>query len=86
MMDFLSYMPMFFISMIPIVGILTTHQRKMAEMIMERESRRYDSEGLRNEVMHLNQVIRQQQAAIDELSRNSLMASYNGDEAPRISA
>ncbi|HEY0866217.1 MAG TPA: hypothetical protein VGE01_02495 [Fimbriimonas sp.] len=58
------------IFMIPIVAILTTHQRKMAELMHRNPSQQYNPEiaALRQEVMELKQLIYQQSIAMDNLT------------------
>jgi len=58
MENLLSYLPMVLLALIPLVVILTAHQRRMARIVMERETRGRETDGLRNEVMHLQQVLK----------------------------
>ncbi len=78
MMDYLRYAPMFLVFLIPIIAMLTTHQRQMAKLMLDRESRHHDGEGLRNEIMHLQQVVRSQALAIEKLqNRQTEQERYN---------
>lgn len=78
MMDYLRHAPMFLVFMIPIVAMLTAHQRKMAKIMLDRDSRHHDGEGMRNEIMHLQQVVRFQAQAIEQLqNRQTEQERYN---------
>src|SRR5687768_6650921 len=56
------------IFMIPIVAILTSHQRKMAEIVHSRkQTDSSDIDALRREVYELKQLIHQQAIAVDNL-------------------
>jgi hypothetical protein len=54
--------------MIPIVAILTAHQRKMAEIIHQKASTQPgEIEALRREIYELKQLVHQQAIAMDSL-------------------
>lgn len=58
------------IFMIPIVAILTSHQRKMAELLHGSGQQLLPSpeiEALRREVLELKQIVHQQTIAIDSI-------------------
>jgi len=61
---------------IPIAGILTHHQRKMAEMIHNRNQEnnpqmQSEIHQLRQEVSYLREMLNEQQIALDDLRNNS---------------
>ncbi len=62
--------------MIPIVAILTHHQRKMAELLHgNRQSANLSNaevEGLRREVQEIKQILHEQTIAIDSLKQSAL--------------
>jgi len=63
--------------MIPIVAILTTHQRRMAELIHGSRQNAISStelEMLRREVQELKQIVHQQTIAMDGINRRELPA------------
>lgn len=63
------------IFMIPIIAILTHHQRKMAELIHGNKGNantQAEFEALRREVQELKEVVHQQTLAIDNISRYQL--------------
>ena len=53
---------------VPIVWILTVHQRRMAEIIHRGRGQANDSEALANELRELRQAVHQQTIAMDSLS------------------
>ena len=57
--------------MIPIVAVLTSHQRKMAEIIHSRPIRNVETDNeiaaLRGEVFELKQLVHQQTIALDNM-------------------
>ena len=55
------------IFMIPIIGILTNHQRKMAELMHNKAGNAGDIEALRREIYELKQLVHQQAISIDNL-------------------
>jgi len=60
-----------FIAAIPITGILTHHQRKMAELLNRPGARNSDPDTiarLAHEVSELRQLVAQQAIALDDLS------------------
>ena len=60
------------IFMIPIIAILTSHQRKMAELLhgsRQNNLPNADVEMLRREVQELKQIVHQQTIAIDNLKQ-----------------
>jgi len=60
----------FLIFLIPIIGILTSHQQKMAKIIRERDAGQSDSGellALRAELNRLTQAVHQNTIAIDSL-------------------
>jgi hypothetical protein len=72
--------------LVPIVWILTSHQRKMAELIHGNQSRRpvLQNEGLETEVRDLKQIVYQQSIAIDAIS-TKLDQISNTDVQSRMS-
>lgn len=63
------------IFMIPIIAILTHHQRKMAELMHGNRvngNSNGELEALRREVQELKEVVHQQTLAIDNISRYQL--------------
>jgi hypothetical protein len=56
--------------MIPIVALLTTHQRKMAEIIRDQNASAHSHEiaALRQEIRELKQILHQQTIALDGMS------------------
>ncbi|MBC8065954.1 MAG: hypothetical protein H7Y17_14065 [Chlorobia bacterium] len=63
------------IFMIPIIAILTSHQRKMAELIHGNRANgntNGEIEALRREVQELKQLVHQQTLQIDSISRYQL--------------
>ena len=71
---------------IPIVAILTAHQRKMAEIVHSRkQTNSGDIEALRREVYELKQLIHQQAIAVDTLlTRHAPTASSPVDVVRRL--
>lgn len=66
--DVLPFMIPLVIFMIPIVAILTSHQRKMAELLHGSRQQQLPSpeiDALRREVLELKQIVHQQTIAID---------------------
>ena len=61
--------------MIPIIAILTAHQRKMAEIIHRGQSQGNSDEiaALRNEVARLTQAVHQNTIAIDSLAHGQAL-------------
>ncbi len=75
MKDILPFVIPIIIFMIPIVAILTHHQRKMAELIHGNKGNantQAEIEVLRQEIQELKQVVHQQTLAIDNISRYQL--------------
>lgn len=64
--------------LIPLVAILTTHQRKMAELLHGKRGQlpNPDVDFLRKEVAEVRELLHQQMIAIDNLTRTG--ASMNG--------
>lgn len=60
------------IFMIPIIAILTAHQRAMAEIMHSRKGEPSEIAALRQEVMELKQLLHQQAIAIDNLSTRQI--------------
>lgn len=75
--DVLPYLIPIIIFMIPIVAILTTHQRKMAELVHRNPAPNSNGEidALRREVQELKEIVHQQTLAIDNISRYQLPAN-----------
>lgn len=75
--DVLPYLIPIIIFMIPIVAILTTHQRKMAELVHRNPTPNSNGEidALRREVQELKEIVHQQTLAIDNISRYQLPAN-----------
>lgn len=72
---------------VPIVWILTVHQRKMAEIIHRGRGNASDSEALASELRELRQAVHQQTIAMDSLSsdiRNTLQAPPREPLAARL--
>lgn len=83
MNDVLPYLIPIIIFMIPIVAILTHHQRKMAELIHGSKGQGHSGqeiEALRREVQELKQIVHQQTLAIDNISRYQLPSSTSQDK------
>lgn len=55
------------IFMIPIIAILTAHQRRMAEIVHSRKGEPNEIAELRREVLELKQLIHQQAISIDNM-------------------
>lgn len=56
----------------PIIAILTTHQRKMAELMRSQQSlpaANPETQALRQEIRELKQLVHEQSIAIDNLAR-----------------
>jgi len=76
------------IFMIPIVAILTSHQRKMAQLIHGQGERRADLTpivadrvaGLEREVAELRDLVRRQTIALDDLRAAPPSVAAGGDE------
>jgi hypothetical protein len=70
------------IFMIPIIAILTNHQRRMAELIHgnRNNASNGDIEALRREVQELKQIVHQQTLAIDNISRYQLPSSTSQEK------
>lgn len=64
--------------MIPLVAILTTHQRKMAELMHGKRGQlpNPEVESLRKEMAEVRQLLHQQMIAIDNIARTN--SSLNG--------
>ncbi len=79
--DILPYIIPMIIFMIPIVAILTTHQRKMAEIMHKNNNTvpNPELEALRQEVKELKDIVHQQTLAIDNISRYQLPQASNQD-------
>lgn len=76
--EVLPYLIPIIIFLIPIIAILTNHQRKMAELIHGSKGNPNSAgeiEALRREVQELKQVVHQQTLAIDNISRYQLPSS-----------
>ncbi len=75
------------IFLIPIIAILTAHQRKMAELIHGKENSQQNPEvaALRHEVYELKQLIHQQAIAIDNLTSQNVRSMPPNDIQQRIS-
>jgi hypothetical protein len=73
------------IFMIPIIAILTSHQRKMAELIHRGSGENNNTNaliaGLQREVYELRQMVNQHAVALDDLGMNR---SLPNTEAPAI--
>jgi len=70
--DVLPFFIPIVIFMIPIIAILTSHQRKMAELLHGSRQNNLPSpevEMLRREVQELKQIVHQQTIAIDNLKQ-----------------
>ena len=57
-----------FVFLIPIIAILTAHQRKMAQIIHGNQQNRQFDQNVSAEVNELKQLVYQQSIAIDQLS------------------
>lgn len=75
MQDVLPYLIPIVVFMIPIIAILTTHQRKMAELIHRNPNPNGEIDALRREVQELKEIVHQQTLAIDNISRYQLPAT-----------
>ena len=69
-MPHLALMIPIIIFMIPIIAILTHHQRQMAEIVHRRGPQPADLELLRREVQELKQLVHQQAIAMDTFMEN----------------
>jgi hypothetical protein len=72
--------------LIPLVVILTSHQRKMAEMIHGKRTQlpNPEVETLRKEMAEVRELLHQQMIAIDNLSRiNAPLNGHNSDDSVR---
>ncbi len=71
--------------MIPIVAILSHHQRRMAELIHQRNpainSHSGQIEALRQEVSELKQLVHQQMIAVDNMASGQRKAMGKGEPA-----
>lgn len=66
--------------MIPIIAILTSHQRRMAELIHGNRHNQNSSaeiDMLRRELQEVKQLVHQQTLAIDSLTRYQLPSAEN---------
>lgn len=82
MNDVLPYLIPLAVMLIPIIAILTTHQRRMAELIHGNQANNTSSEieALRREVQDLKQIVHQQTLAIDNISRYQLPSSASQEK------
>jgi hypothetical protein len=78
--DVLPLLIPFVVFLVPIVAILTHHQRKMAELYHGNRQPLPDQsvEALKHEIAELKQVVHQQTVAIDSLSRPQGLSSPEG--------
>lgn len=83
MNDVLPYLIPIILFMIPIIAILTSHQRKMAELIHGNRANgntNGEIEALRREVQELKQIVHQQTLAIDNISRYQLPSNTSQEK------
>jgi len=69
--------------MIPIVAILTSHQRKMAQIIHGNQQKAEQNSAVSAEVNELKQIVYQQSIAIDQIS-TKLDRMSGGDMQQRL--
>lgn len=65
---------------IPIVAILTAHQRKMAQLIHGTQGPREEVEALRREVTELRNLVYQQAIKLDSLSGSQVQSLTIGQD------
>jgi dsDNA-specific endonuclease/ATPase MutS2 len=75
---------------IPVVAILTYHQRKMTELIHgkanQQQSLQVESQRIENEVRELRQLVHQQTIAIDDIRKklDALGARHSDEMTQRL--
>lgn len=79
----LAMLPAVLVFMIPIIAILTAHQRKMAEL-MHRPQQNPQADQLSNEIQQMRQILTQQTIALDNLA-TELRNQRQSDISERIS-
>lgn len=83
MQDVLPFLIPIIIFMIPIIAILTNHQRRMAELIhgnRQHSGNAGEIDALRREVQELKEIVHQQTLAIDNISRYQLPSSSSQEK------